>query len=257
MGVVALPLLACTLAIGDVGALHASGTTTPRAAAAAAADGVVSRRRATPALLMSMESGAAAIRARFTQQPVVYRRDAIDTPDTIATPAAEQASTGAWWLAVAPSVLLANALTVTLTAIGGDLLSQSLEASGYSLVRTVRFTLFRVCLQMPMYAAWIGFLERFNRQIPPHAVPAAKTAIECVTYTPLYQMFFFTVMALSEGLALSDAFGRAVQTLPVSLPASFKFWIPVQVRRRREPNPAPCRAHSRLRAAPYGRLPSS
>ena len=141
----------------------------------------------------------------------------------------QEASTGAWWLTVAPSVLLANALTVALTAVGGDLLSQSLEASGYSLARTVRFTLFRICFQMPIYAAWIGFLERFNHRIPPNAVPAAKTAIECVTYTPLYQMFFFTVMALSEGLALSEAFGRAVQTLPVSLPASFKFWIPVQL----------------------------
>jgi len=125
-------------------------------------------------------------------------------------------------------VLLRTALTVTLTAIGGDLLSQSIEGS-YSALRTLRFTIFRVCCTMPIYGAWVALAEKLNRLVPRQGRPVAKTLAECVIYTPLYHIFFFCAMGLSEGRPMADSLGRCIHMLPTTLPASWKFWIPIQL----------------------------
>jgi len=134
-----------------------------------------------------------------------------------------------WWLRVSASVMLTNALTVMLTSIGGDIMSQSVEGSHYSLTRTLRFTLFRVLAGFPIYVAWLAALERFNRHVPRRAQPAVKTAIDCMIYTPIYQAFFFSVMGLFEGRTIAESVGRCVRMLPATVPASWKFWAPVQL----------------------------
>ena len=123
--------------------------------------------------------------------------------------------------------LLADTLAAGSLACLGDLLMQSAAllagGAGYDFGRTFRFAAFRVCFAAPLYSCWLRLLEL----LPPRAA-ARKVAADCLVYTPLYQLCFFTIMAIVEGQSPSDARLRCLAAMPSSLPASWAFWMPVQ-----------------------------
>lgn len=115
----------------------------------------------------------------------------------------------------------------------GDLLMQCLEQgsllNGYNLRRTLRFLLFRICFAVPTYTYWLRLLEALPAARVPLLAAATRAFADCGLYTPFYHLVFFATMHVWEGGTLEAGYARAFAMLPTSVPASWSFWIPVQM----------------------------
>ena len=125
--------------------------------------------------------------------------------------------------------VLTTLLTVSVAAVGGDLLSQTTEGSLWDPLRTLRFAAVRVLCAAPLYAAWLHVLEQVGQLVPRGGCrTTAKVVLDCFVYSPVYQLLFFSCMAAADGYAPNAAFRRSLLMLPETLLASWKFWVPVQ-----------------------------
>ena len=113
----------------------------------------------------------------------------------------------------------------------GDALVQVIDqsSSGYDYLRTLRFVTYRVAVVMPLYTAWMALLNKASLPGPPLQQAATKAILDNMFFSPPAQLLFYTTMALLEGKNGQVALQRCASMLPVSLPASWVFWIPIQL----------------------------
>jgi protein Mpv17 len=157
----------------------------------------------------------------------------------------------AWWDGISPATLSTVAV-VSAAAVGGDLralpatsnrtfrasaslsvglratVSQfyegSLAAAGWNAERTLRFLFVRVCVNAPLYSTWLRWLEQITGSTP------CKLALDCFVYTPMWHLLFFTSMTVISGAATFEpALRQTLHKMCTSLPASWSFWLPVQL----------------------------
>lgn len=114
----------------------------------------------------------------------------------------------------------------------GDSLAQCIEqrtsSSQWDASRAGRFSAYRMMTTIP-YIGWVQVLERLSALLPSRRAVVAKVALDCFVYTPAVQSCFYMWMACSEGLSLSASFERVCTMVPVSVPASWIFWVPCQI----------------------------
>jgi len=139
----------------------------------------------------------------------------------------------AWWDGISPATLSTVAV-VSAAAVGGDLLSQfyegSLAAAGWNAERTLRFLFVRVCVNAPLYSTWLRWLEQITGSTPRAVRVPCKLALDCFVYTPMWHLLFFTTMTVISGAAAFEpALRQTLHKMCTSLPASWSFWLPVQL----------------------------
>jgi len=125
---------------------------------------------------------------------------------------------------------MSNLATMGLFAVMGDVVMQHLEGNGdaYDFERTARFALFRVGYSAPFYTVWYALLARVVPPVPVARAAVLKAALDNAVATPAQHVALFACQAAWEGQA-HEAVARCMGTLPRSLPASWAFWVPVQL----------------------------
>jgi len=116
-----------------------------------------------------------------------------------------------------------------IAALGDQLMQRSLEGSksrDLDWERTARFVAIRIAVVTPCYFGWISLLERVT--LTGKKGVFAKVALDSLVWTPSFQCTFFLCMGLLEGFTIQEGCDRAAQTVPMTMPASWLFWIPLQ-----------------------------
>ena len=128
--------------------------------------------------------------------------------------------------------LRTQGLTVLVLGSAADVACQVIEGARsvgeWEAARTARFDLYRVCVSWPCYATWLSWMDRVNLSTARRTV-VARLGLDFFIYAPTFQSVFFMSMALLEGQSPSRAWERCVETIPHSLPASYAFWLPMQI----------------------------
>jgi len=138
-----------------------------------------------------------------------------------------------WWDSLSPAALGTFAV-VSAAAIGGDFLSQVYEgswaAAGWNAERTLRFLFVRICCNAPAYSMWLRCLERLTHRTPRALRIPVKLGLDCFVWTPLWHLLFFTTITVMSGsVGIEQALRQTLQKMATSLPASWSFWLPVQL----------------------------
>ncbi|KAM3076844.1 hypothetical protein ACMFMG_003690 [Clarireedia jacksonii] len=105
----------------------------------------------------------------------------------------------------------------------GDLSAQSISGDDYDWKRTVRALLISMGSSIPSYK-WFMFLSNNFNYSSKIASLATKVSVNQITFTPIFNTYFFGMQSLLSGDSLADAWERVKRTVPVSMMNSIKLW---------------------------------
>jgi len=105
----------------------------------------------------------------------------------------------------------------------GDLSAQSINGDDYDWKRTVRALFISMGSSIPSYK-WFMFLSNNFNYSSKIASLATKVTVNQITFTPIYNTYFFGMQSLLSGDSLADAWERVKRTVPVSMMNSIKLW---------------------------------
>ncbi|PQE28922.1 mpv17 pmp22 family protein [Rutstroemia sp. NJR-2017a BBW] len=105
----------------------------------------------------------------------------------------------------------------------GDLSAQSINGDDYDWKRTVRALFISMGSSIPSYK-WFMFLSNNFNYSSKIASLATKVTINQITFTPIFNTYFFGMQSLLSGDSLADAWERVKRTVPISMMNSIKLW---------------------------------